>query len=84
MFHRVVDLKKLAAAAAGRVTIEISGEIFAGLKKKLEGSSFNSVSELAEFILQEFLDMEEQNSNVSLSDQENRELHERLRKLGYE
>jgi hypothetical protein len=66
------------------VSIQISSEIFEGLKRRLDGSSFNSVSELAEFILQQFLDMEEGNSKITLTEQENNDLQERLKKLGYE
>jgi hypothetical protein len=66
------------------MSIEISSKLYDGLKKKLEGSSFGSVSELAEFILQQFLDLEEENKEVPLSEQESKELHERLRKLGYD
>jgi hypothetical protein len=69
---------------AGSVNIEISVRLYEGLKKKLEGSSFGNVSELAEFVLQQFLDLEEANKQVPLSEQESKELHERLRKLGYE
>lgn len=69
---------------ADNVSIEISSKLYGGLKKKLEGSSFGNVSELAEFVLQQFLDMEEENKEVPLSEQESKDLHERLRKLGYD
>lgn len=67
-----------------KISIEISRPIYEGLKKKLEGSSFGNVSELAEFILQQFLEMEEGDKEVALSEKESNDLHERLRKLGYD
>jgi peroxiredoxin len=69
---------------ADNATIEISSKLYNRLKDKLEGSSFANVSELAEFILEQFLDVEEVNKEAPLSDQESKELHERLRKLGYD
>ncbi|MDH2899447.1 MAG: hypothetical protein PXY39_00590 [archaeon] len=66
------------------VSIEISSKLYEGLKKKLQGSSFGDVSELAEFILQQFLEMEEGDKEAALSEKESKELHERLRKLGYD
>jgi hypothetical protein len=67
-----------------KVNIEISTPLYEGLRKKLEGSSFRNVSELAEFILQQFLDMEDGEKAEGLSKQESDDLHERLRKLGYD
>lgn len=65
-------------------SIEISSQLYEGLKKKVEGSSFANVSELAEFVLQQFLDLEKNDQASGLSEQESKELHERLRKLGYD
>jgi hypothetical protein len=65
-------------------SIKISNKVYEGLKKKLEGSSFANVSELAEFILQQFLDLEKSDQEPALSEEESKDLHERLRKLGYD
>ena len=67
-----------------KTNIEVSRKLYERLRKKLEGSSFGNVSELAEFILQQFLDIDEGNEEGALSEQESKDLHERLRKLGYD
>jgi len=52
------------------------------LKKTLEGSVFNSIDDLATFVLQVYLDKQKENK-VSSVDEDEQAIKERLRNLGY-
>jgi hypothetical protein len=66
------------------VKIEISKSLHDRLAHKITNSTFSDVSELVEFVMSEFLKVEEERRMPPLSEKENIELQNRLKKLGYE
>jgi metal-responsive CopG/Arc/MetJ family transcriptional regulator len=67
-----------------RVNIEIPKKLYDKLEKKAKDSMFQNVSELSEFVLTQFLEIEESRSPTSLPEKDEMEMRERLRRLGYE
>ncbi len=67
---------------ADKVSIEISKELYEKLERALKSyEGFNTVEELVEFILNEFVSEEEQGDVYSPEEEE--EIKKRLKSLGY-
>lgn len=67
-----------------KVTIKISKEIYEKAKKYIEKyGGFNSVEELVEFVLNETLSEETEETQKVYSKEEEEKVKERLRALGY-
>ena len=63
-------------------TIHIPESLFLELNKALGRTVFNSVDDLAAFILQQYLDTEKENAETTPQEDE-QAVKERLRNLGY-
>jgi len=64
------------------IALNIPETLHIELIKKLQGSAFNSVDDLASFVLQEYLDKQRENKEPSAEEDEE-VIKERLRNLGY-
>ncbi len=67
-----------------RVSVEIPKELYEKLASKVENSTFASVGELIESVLSEFLRVEDERKIVPLDEKEQKEMEDRLKRLGYE
>ena len=64
--------------------IEIKDEIYEEIKKRVEESEeFKSVEEYVNFVLEEILKDEEEEAEMVYSEEEEEQVKERLRSLGY-
>lgn len=61
-------------------TLRVPEEIARGLEKRMAGSSFESVDAFVSFVLARLL---EENRSTVFSEEDERNLKERLRSLGY-
>ncbi len=67
-----------------KVPIEISKDLYERLKKALSNyEGFNSVEELVEFVLNEFVSEVSEEGQEIYSPEEEEEIKKRLRSLGY-
>jgi len=66
-----------------KVTINISKEISDKIKKRIEGTSFESVDSYIEYVLNEVISDIEEDSDDELSKEDEEKVKERLRALGY-
>ncbi len=64
--------------------IEIKNEVYEEIKKRVEESGeFGSVEEYVNFVLEEILKDEEEEAEVVYSKEEEEQVKDRLRDLGY-
>ncbi|MEZ0248181.1 MAG: ribbon-helix-helix domain-containing protein [Thermoproteus sp.] len=65
-------------------TVSIPYQLYEKLERMIEGTGFSSVSEFVTYILREVVAMKERRaSGAQLSQEELKELEEKLRALGY-
>ena len=69
----------------GYTTVSIPVTLYERIKKLIEGTGFTSVSQFVTYVLREVVaDMEEEKlQSSSVSEEEKREIIERLKRLGY-
>ena len=65
-----------------RKNVTISGRLYRLIEDRVADSEFTSVDEYVDFILEEVLDEEEEENQLS-SEDEDREVKKRLKDLGY-
>ena len=65
-------------------TVSIPTPLFERIKALIAGTGFTSVSQFVTYVLREVVsDMEREKVQASISEEEKREILERLRSLGY-
>ena len=65
-------------------TVSIPTPLFERIKALIAGTGFTSVSQFVTYVLREVVsDMEKEKVQASISEEEKREILERLRSLGY-
>ena len=67
----------------GKVTIKIPRPLYDNLRKTIEGSGFNSVTEFVVYILRDLLSSKTIEKGPSLSKKEIEMVKKRLKSLGY-
>lgn len=67
----------------GKVTIKIPRPLYENLSKIIEGSGFNSVTELIVYILRDLISSRVMQNEPSLSRKEIEMIKKRLKSLGY-
>ncbi|MGC9072033.1 MAG: hypothetical protein ACP5HK_04990 [Acidilobus sp.] len=78
----------MARRPAGRrgryTTVSIPTPLFERIRSLIAGTGFTSVSQFVTYVLREVVsDMEKEKVETSISDDEKKEIIERLRSLGY-
>ena len=66
-----------------KVTLNISKEITDKIKKRIEGTGFESVDSYVEYVLKEVLSEMDEDKDEELSKEDEEKVKERLRALGY-
>ncbi len=69
--------------AKQKVQINISKDISDKIKKRIEGTGFESVDSYIEYVLKEVLSEMEEERDEELSKEDEEKVKERLRALGY-
>ncbi|MCG2882381.1 MAG: ribbon-helix-helix domain-containing protein [Acidilobus sp.] len=65
-------------------TVSIPTPLFERIRALIEGTGFTSVSQFVTYVLREVVsDMEKQKAQAAVSEEEKKEIIERLRSLGY-
>jgi hypothetical protein len=65
-------------------TVSIHTPLFERIRALIEGTGFTSVSQFVTYVLREVVsDMEKQKAQAAVSEEEKKEIIERLRSLGY-
>jgi len=67
----------------GITTISIPKPLAEKIKKRIEGTGFNSVSSYVTYVLRQVLSNVEKNEKEAFSEEDERKIKERLRSLGY-
>ena len=68
---------------SGITTISIPKPLAEKIKKRIEGTGFNSVSSYVTYVLRQVLSNVEKNEKEPFSEEDERKIKERLRSLGY-
>jgi len=69
---------------SSETTLEISQELYRKIQARLDEFGFDSVNECVEFVMKEFVsDTKEKHTQTEISEDEENQLKERLRSLGY-
>ncbi len=79
---------RMARRAGGRrgryTTVSIPTPLFERIRALIAGTGFTSVSQFVTYVLREFVsDMEKEKAQAAVSEEERREILERLKSLGY-
>jgi hypothetical protein len=64
-------------------TIKISQKLYRKIRARLEELGFSSVDECIEFVMNEFISEEEENTEQGISEDEEARIKKRLQSLGY-